>query len=143
MHNPFDNIEITSSAEQDAVEQFKQRLEYLSIPAKTVLLREGGGTHADKYATSRLSRCACHYAQGMVQIAFFARDTDTKNRYHCAIGDFSFARGNRYSPAVCRGCQLVDWVMALGHRLGSYCPIRRTLRQTPTHSAQGAAKLEG
>jgi len=41
MHNPFDNIEITSSAEQAAVEQFKQRLEYLSIPAKTVLLREG------------------------------------------------------------------------------------------------------
>ena len=41
MHNPFENIEITSSAEQDAVEQFKQRLEYLSIPAKTVLLREG------------------------------------------------------------------------------------------------------
>lgn len=41
MHNPFDNIKITSSAEQAAVEQFKQRLEYLSIPAKTMLLREG------------------------------------------------------------------------------------------------------
>ncbi len=35
------DITITTPAERAAVEQFKQRLEYLSVPAKTVLLREG------------------------------------------------------------------------------------------------------